>query len=53
MLFLLQNNIGASSQPLQDKIKAKLLSADAEKASKMIQESEEQANKLITLLSDD
>ena len=52
LLFLLQANIGSESQALQDQIKSKLVSADPAKAKLLLQESEEKAKKLVTLLSD-
>jgi len=50
LLFLLQANIGSESQALQDKIKARLISADQVKAKMLLDEAEIKAQKLITLL---
>ena len=52
LLYLLQNNIGHESQGLQEKIKAKMLSADEAKATELDQTAEKKAHKLMTLLSD-
>lgn len=52
LLFLLKSNIGQESQALQDQIKSKLIGADQAKARELLAAAEENAKKMVTLLSD-